>query len=248
VDDTLDRIEFCSEDMPRIAQVSAVGVRVEADAAQWARDHRDGEAERRARERGAAMLERVELAASASGPVERAELISARAENARAGGAEDPRAWDEAARAWLELGRPYPALYARLRQAEAMVGRDGRAAAAEVASAAREEARHLGSAWLVEALESLGARARLRLAAVGEAAGRAEEEPEQHPFGLTLREQQVLALVARGATNRQIGAELHMAEKTASVHVSRILAKLDVRSRTEAAALAHRQGFLVSSM
>jgi len=52
----------------------------------------------------------------------------------------------------------------------------------------------------------------------------------------------VLALVARGATNREIGLELHMAEKTASVHVSRILAKLDVRSRTEAAAVAVRQG------
>jgi DNA-binding NarL/FixJ family response regulator len=52
----------------------------------------------------------------------------------------------------------------------------------------------------------------------------------------------VLALVARGATNREIGSELHMAEKTASVHVSRILAKLDVRSRTEAAAVALRQG------
>jgi DNA-binding NarL/FixJ family response regulator len=52
----------------------------------------------------------------------------------------------------------------------------------------------------------------------------------------------VLALVARGATNREIGAELYMAEKTASVHVSRILAKLDVRSRTEAAAVAHRNG------
>ncbi len=37
-----------------------------------------------------------------------------------------------------------------------------------------------------------------------------------------------------------------MAEKTASVHVSRILAKLDVRGRTEAAALAHRQGIVAS--
>ena len=47
---------------------------------------------------------------------------------------------------------------------------------------------------------------------------------------------------ARGgaATNRQIGEELFMAEKTASVHVSRILAKLGVRSRTQAAAVAHR--------
>jgi DNA-binding NarL/FixJ family response regulator len=65
---------------------------------------------------------------------------------------------------------------------------------------------------------------------------------EETPFGLTARERQVLALVASGATNREVGERLHMAEKTASVHVSRILAKLDVRSRTEAAAVAHRHG------
>ena len=59
---------------------------------------------------------------------------------------------------------------------------------------------------------------------------------------LTERERQVLELVSAGATNREIGEQLHMAEKTASVHVSRILAKLDVRSRTEAAAVAHRHG------
>ena len=47
-------------------------------------------------------------------------------------------------------------------------------------------------------------------------------------------------LLAEGATNRQIGTALFMAEKTASVHVSRILAKLGVRSRTQAAAVAHR--------
>ncbi len=51
----------------------------------------------------------------------------------------------------------------------------------------------------------------------------------------------MLALVAEGATNRQIGAALFMAEKTASVHVSRILSKLGVQGRTEAAAVAHRQ-------
>ncbi len=64
---------------------------------------------------------------------------------------------------------------------------------------------------------------------------------QEEPFGLTLRELQVLSLVAEGATNRQIGAALFMAEKTASVHVSRILAKLGVQSRTQAAAVAHRQ-------
>jgi DNA-binding NarL/FixJ family response regulator len=67
-------------------------------------------------------------------------------------------------------------------------------------------------------------------------------KPEEDDlFGLTARERQVLALLAEGATNRQIGNALYMAEKTASVHVSRILSKLGVRTRTQAAAVAHRQ-------
>jgi DNA-binding NarL/FixJ family response regulator len=76
----------------------------------------------------------------------------------------------------------------------------------------------------------------------GEPREPAEDADGLAPFGLTPRERQVLALVAGGATNREIGETLFMAEKTASVHVSRILSKLDVRSRTEAAAVAHRQG------
>jgi DNA-binding NarL/FixJ family response regulator len=54
----------------------------------------------------------------------------------------------------------------------------------------------------------------------------------------------VLRLVADGLTNRQIGERLFMSDKTASVHVSRILAKLEVSGRTEAAALATRLGLL----
>ena len=61
-------------------------------------------------------------------------------------------------------------------------------------------------------------------------------------LGLTPREHEVLLLVAEGRTNREIGATLFMSEKTASVHVSRILAKLDVSGRVEAAAVAHRLG------
>ena len=53
----------------------------------------------------------------------------------------------------------------------------------------------------------------------------------------------MLRLVAAGRTNREIGAELFMSPKTASVHVSRILRKLNVRGRVEAAAVAHRRGF-----
>ncbi|WP_032796782.1 helix-turn-helix domain-containing protein, partial [Streptomyces sp. HCCB10043] len=73
---------------------------------------------------------------------------------------------------------------------------------------------------------------------------RAEEEDPAiaavASFGLTPREQDVHRLVAAGHTNRKIAEELFISPKTASVHVSNILAKLGVSSRGEAAALAHR--------
>jgi DNA-binding NarL/FixJ family response regulator len=61
-------------------------------------------------------------------------------------------------------------------------------------------------------------------------------------LGLTAREREVLALVAAGRTNRQIGEALFISEKTAGVHVSNILGKLGVASRGEAAAVAHQLG------
>ena len=61
-------------------------------------------------------------------------------------------------------------------------------------------------------------------------------------LGLTARETEVLRLVAAGRSNREIAAELFISAKTASVHVSNILAKLNAASRTEAAAIAHRAG------
>lgn len=62
------------------------------------------------------------------------------------------------------------------------------------------------------------------------------------PFGLTAREQDVLRLLAEGRSNPEIGSELFISRKTASAHASNILAKLGVRSRGEAAAIAHRTG------
>jgi DNA-binding NarL/FixJ family response regulator len=61
---------------------------------------------------------------------------------------------------------------------------------------------------------------------------------------LTPREREVLALVAEGLSNRQVGERLFVSTKTASVHVSNILAKLGAHSRTEAATLARRRGLL----
>jgi len=66
------------------------------------------------------------------------------------------------------------------------------------------------------------------------------------PPELTPRELEVLALLAQGLTNGQIGKQLYISTKTVSVHVSNLLAKLGASGRTEAAAIARRRG-LVSS-
>jgi ATP/maltotriose-dependent transcriptional regulator MalT len=245
IDDTIDRIEYCSDDMARITAAAAAGLRAEGDAGQLARDRQDTEAEQQVRERADALIERTRLAAESCGPVEEAELATAEAEYARATDAAAPATlWTRAAAAWESLGRPYPAAYARWREAEALMTRRDRDSATRAASSALAAARRLGSRWLIEEIESLAARARLQLGdgAPAPTAAATNGDEADDPFGLTPRERDVLALVASGATNREIGERLHMAEKTASVHVSRILAKLNVRSRTEAAAVAHRQG------
>jgi DNA-binding CsgD family transcriptional regulator len=63
-------------------------------------------------------------------------------------------------------------------------------------------------------------------------------------IGLTAREFDVLRLMAGGATNREIAAQLYISQKTVTVHITRILAKLDARTRVEAAGVAQRLGLL----
>lgn len=98
-------------------------------------------------------------------------------------------------------------------------------------------ARSLGAHPLAEAVESLVRRGRLDARLPG-AAG----EPAVFPF--TPRERDVLALLSRDRANRQIGGELFISEKTASVHVSYIVVKLGASGRTEAVAIAHRRGLV----
>ena len=115
-----------------------------------------------------------------------------------------------------------------LAQAQAAAGdRAGAAAALEEAGAI---AANLDARPTREALAVLARRVGLR-GAVG--AG---------PDVLTAREKEVLRLVAEGHSNSRIGAELYLSPKTVSVHVSRIIAKLEVANRIEAAAVAHRLG------
>ncbi len=250
VEDALGRIELCTDDVMRIARVAAVGMVVEADAAQRGRDLRERPQEREALARARIHMQRLRAVAASGGPVERAWLRLAEAELTRARGHSEPRKWLAAAEAWEELGRPYRAAIARWRAAEALVEDGDRDEASDALRSALETAQELGSRWLADELTVLATRARLEVAAAGAngastdgaaASVTAAGSEDQDPFGLTPRERQVLALIAEGATNRQIGKALYMAEKTASVHVSRILSKLGVKSRTQAAAVAHRQ-------
>ena len=249
VESALERLEFCSDDTVRLARLAATGVAVEADLAQRARDLGDADGEADAIARAGIMRSRAEAAAAAGRPMELAYAATADGHHLRATGEDPGDAWNVAASRWEALKRPLWVATARWHAAEACLAAGRRDSAAEAAGIALAGAREIGAAWLVAELEGLIARARLTVAAASEDAPAADDvgsgddaEADDDPFGLTPRERQVLTLVARGATNREIGAELYMAEKTASVHVSRILAKLDVRSRTEAAAVAHRLG------
>ena len=95
-----------------------------------------------------------------------------------------------------------------------------------------------GAAWLARSIQALAERARIPLPGPATAP---QTDPQTGPPGnLTQRERQVLTLLADGLSNRSIAQELFISEKTVSVHITHILAKLDVTNRTEAAAAARR--------
>ena len=245
IDDALDRLDFCSQDVARMARVAAAGARVHADAAVRARDLGEDPSLPIAMAEG--LIARVEACAEGDRPVEAAFLATARAEFARASDEDDPELWAAAANAWQALDRPYRAAQATRRRAEALLAGGDREGAAVAAAEALAAASAIGAAWLASEIEGFALRARLRLDDPDEPSPPSTltaVDDGEDPFGLTPRERQVLGLLAAGRTNREIGAALYMAEKTASVHVSRILSKLDVRSRTEAAAVAHRVGLV----
>jgi DNA-binding CsgD family transcriptional regulator len=220
-----------TEEGGRLVKLLWAALRVEAEAAERSRATFDDETARTLRAR---------LADAVTRPGQWAEgpryAALAEAELTRIEHAPDPQAWLAAAAGFDEISLPAPAAYARLQAAEAFVALGDRAAAAEPLAAAIAAAERMEAHPLAEAAGALARRARIRLA---------EEEapaPEPAPLGLTPREHEVLLLVAEGHTNREIGEQLYMSEKTASVHVSRILAKLEVGGRVEAAAVAHRLG------
>ncbi len=162
-------------------------------------------------------------------------LARMEAEAARLAGRAEPALWAAAVGAF-GYGHVYEEARCRWRLAEALVAAGDRDAALAPLTAAAATARSLGAAPLLDAVTALARRARLELPGAGRVVDAAAV--------FTPRETEVLALLARGRTNRQIGRELYISEKTASVHVSNILAKLGAGSRTEAVAVAASRGLL----
>jgi DNA-binding CsgD family transcriptional regulator len=176
---------------------------------------------------------RTEAAATpARGRLQEAYALVFQAEAERADGTSGRARWDAVVAAWDALKQPYQLAYALFRAAEAAIAAGDRDAAGERLRRAAGLTGDLGAKPLQEKIDACARRARIPLG------GR----PGGQSFGLTPRELEVLRLVADGQSNREIAGRLFISAKTASVHVSNILAKLEVTSRGEAAATAHRMG------
>jgi DNA-binding CsgD family transcriptional regulator len=133
----------------------------------------------------------------------------------------------EAWQRWGELHAPYDAARMRMHLAEALVAVGDDEAAAREVEAAQGVLADLGAVHDLRVLDGV----------LDGVLGRVGP-----PGGLSAREVEVLRCVCAGHTNRQVAAALTISEKTVARHLSNIFAKLDVASRTEAAAFAFRHG------
>lgn len=230
-----------SDHLPLVARLLAAGARAQADLGHAAKPRTGGVAED---PRLPHLVEAISDR-SAGLPFAEAHLAVAQAELARSRGDQTaPAAWGRAAYLWDHIRGPYLQAYARWRQAEAfLVTSDQRRAATRALTQAYTIAARLGAAALRTETEALARRRRIEL--TPRVGGARDAAPEQYSaLGLTGREEQVLHLLAEGSTNRQIARTLFISEKTVSIHVSRILAKLSVPNRAAAAAVAHRLGLV----
>ena len=159
-------------------------------------------------------------------------MARAHAEYGRLTGEDDPQNWQRAIDEF-DYGYRYEVARSRWRLAGALVAAGNPTAARTAAVLALSEAQQMGAEPLVAALRDLGRRGRLHL-------------PGDRPVVglLTDREDEVLRLVATGLTNRQVGEKLFISAKTVSVHMSNVLAKLEVSGRAQAVAVAHQRGLL----
>jgi DNA-binding CsgD family transcriptional regulator len=228
----------------------AVGMRACADLAETGRARRDGDnvqAALSAADNLASWAKREHDAPFAPHPFLVANpAIHATwdAERIRTTETSDAGAWSLAAEQWEALGHRHRAAYARWRQAEALLATPhaGRGAAAAALSAAAAEARE--HVPLTNAIQDLARRARIDLSTPIWSVQQNEHPATPQVFGLTDRELDVLRLLGQGKTNPEIAAALFISPRTAGVHVSSILRKLDATTRVQAATIAERAGLL----
>ncbi|MFI7697952.1 AAA family ATPase [Nonomuraea sp. NPDC049480] len=173
------------------------------------------------------------------GPEGLAWALRAEAEWHRVHGRHDVELWRRVVSAF-DFGFVYEVARVRWRLAEALLVAGEREAAQAEWELAREAAGKLRAVPLENALLEFGRRARFG----GGGGGHGGNGGNGGDGSLTAREVEVLRLVAEGLTNREIAERLFIAQKTVSVHVSNILAKLEVSTRTQAAAEARRRGLL----
>ncbi len=167
-------------------------------------------------------LEAIAVTANTSGFLARARQASGLVLLAESRAEEALPVLRDACRRWLEIEAPLDVARVRVLLAGAYVALDDSDAAEREVEAAEATMRRLGATADLRALDGVRRRA--------------------HASGLSAREIEVLRLVSAGRANREVADRLVISEKTVARHLSNIFTKLDVSSRTEAAAVAHDLG------
>jgi len=252
--DRANAIAASTDEIMLELRVTALMARLHADEFAWrrltaaARDRSVDVALVDARLRKAKeFLARIERATDCSSLPFHRTFTLARAEMSRLEEPPAPQPWaDVAAGAGTDV---YLRAYAQWREAEALLAGSSRLHRTRAEALIREAAAtasRLGAAPLLAEIGDLARRARVDLA-TGQPSGDVVAvsadgtgADELAAMGLTRREREVLRLLGQGLSNRDIGAALYISAKTASVHVTHILQKLNVSTRVQAAVAAHR--------
>jgi DNA-binding NarL/FixJ family response regulator len=184
-----------------------------------------------AAEAGARLLHAMSTAVDTPVVAALAAIADGRVALASGRGADAVHAFDEALRHLTSVERPMLVAITHLELAEARIATDEPDAAIAAARAAHAAAQRLQAVVLCDRSAAL-------LRRLGAAAPRSTAPPASALAGLTAREADVLDGLCRGDTNAEIAARLYLSPKTVEHHVSRVLAKLGVRTRAAAAAVA----------
>jgi DNA-binding CsgD family transcriptional regulator len=230
-----------TDDASRRAHMCAIGMRALVDGVALAQAHGQRIDTSPALAQGAALVVEanrlVDGGAGLRPPQAMACIAMCVAEQSRFSRSE-PSLWASAVSLWDAAHEPYRAAYCQWRQAEALLeNRVGRREAEACLQAAFATASRIGALPLRTRIEQLAQRARITLSvSLAPAASSADS------LGLTPRELEILGQLADGMTDREIAEALFISKKTASVHVSNVLHKLDVTNRVEAGRIGQAHG------